>query len=111
MHWESPPLVRERPDVMAYTACSFGITPARAGKTASVRIFRTDCQDHPRSCEKDDVFTQLGKTDPGSPPLVRERPGIISMDVQAGDFMKVQELDVIRLKRMGKSSLLGAYLM
>ena len=49
----SPPLVRERLLELAIGCANHGITPARAGKTASTITTETDGGDHPRSCGKD----------------------------------------------------------
>ena len=69
----SPPLVRERLGSHAYIDTSFGITPARAGKTSCDT--KQDCnnRDHPRSCGKDYSWCLLPNVRLGSPPLVRER--------------------------------------
>ena len=50
-----------------------GITPARAGKTATMTPVICTSEDHPRSCGKDHdaIFEQAVEL--GSPPLVRER--------------------------------------
>ena len=69
----SPPLVRERHNILLTNTLTTGITPARAGKTASTCTRLASSRDHPRSCGKDAhrYKTAAGRT--GSPPLVRER--------------------------------------
>ena len=69
----SPPLVRERRDVVESAKQQIRITPARAGKTRCSRICETADQDHPRSCGKDKRLKAKHSTSSGSPPLVRER--------------------------------------
>ena len=72
----SPPLVRERRKSNRADGREPRITPARAGKTlriyAPARIF----WDHPRSCWKDISPIPDNIYPAGSPPLVRERPGV-----------------------------------
>ena len=50
----SPPLVRERLVDALGTVDRGGITPARAGKTGWALETCKACQDHPRSCGKDE---------------------------------------------------------
>ena len=50
-----------------------GITPARAGKTATMTPVICTSEDHPRSCGKDVNKLLEEKRNKGSPPLVRER--------------------------------------
>ena len=69
----SPPLVRERLLELAIGCANHGITPARAGKTASTITTETDGGDHPRSCGKDPSLYPEKVQKSGSPPLVRER--------------------------------------
>ena len=69
----SPPLARERPDPAADRIPEPGITPARAGKTCAQFFPDSFFQDHPRSRGKDPP-SRIGQTsEPGSPPLARER--------------------------------------
>ena len=69
----SPPLVRERLGTFSVHDGPDGITPARAGKTLSLKRSETMNEDHPRSCGKD-LHTVIRRYNfPGSPPLVRER--------------------------------------
>ena len=49
----SPPLVRERLELVAGVSTLPGITPARAGKTLPILPRILHVQDHPRSCGKD----------------------------------------------------------
>ena len=69
----SPPLVRERRSVATVCRQSWGITPARAGKTTRRAYERRNRQDHPRSCGKDSRQHSVSWARLGSPPLVRER--------------------------------------
>ena len=69
----SPPLVRERPKNIRNRPGNGGITPARAGKTGTVRRLPIIKEDHPRSCGKDWVDVTVTLPVSGSPPLVRER--------------------------------------
>ena len=69
----SPPLVRERRSVATVCRQSWGITPARAGKTKLQRRPIHPIEDHPRSCGKDPYLRVHQTFLPGSPPLVRER--------------------------------------
>ena len=70
----SPPLVRERHVISSQRKRILGITPARAGKTGRTSSYYTGTRDHPRSCGKDIPLQAFIDTEPGSPPLVRERP-------------------------------------
>ena len=69
----SPPLVRERPFTIKSKSRFIRITPARAGKTFSLYRRIRHKQDHPRSCGKDLLAYSSYSSNPGSPPLVRER--------------------------------------
>ena len=71
----SPPLVRERRYNTVASFTKFRITPARAGKTSVLHKNHLSNQDHPRSCGKDLPNLSVKLLKPGSPPLVRERPG------------------------------------
>ena len=70
----SPPLVRERPKRRGEKGTSWGITPARAGKTGCYVIADDGKRDHPHSCGKDCSLFLVPTKGLGSPPLVRERP-------------------------------------
>ena len=70
----SPPLVRERLFAVCILFNDDGITPARAGKTASSARVNNSSRDHPRSCGKDWCWCYRCFGTSGSPPLVRERP-------------------------------------
>ena len=52
---------------------SYGITPARAGKTRLCLRWCSTIEDHPRSCGKDKNGANSSPGCWGSPPLVRER--------------------------------------
>ena len=69
----SPPLVRERLGAESVFLRRYGITPARAGKTASLAASSNCSWDHPRSCGKDSGCRLSWASPLGSPPLVRER--------------------------------------
>ena len=58
---------------IAFAVFGSRITPARAGKTASITSLDEEHRDHPRSCGKDAVFEIFHRLLEGSPPLVRER--------------------------------------
>ena len=65
--------MRERPTCIMSRLQSFGITPARAGKTPPHKCDGYQLWDHPRSCGKDAAETCKQTSLWGSPPLVRER--------------------------------------
>ena len=67
--------MRERHATISVCVVGNGITPARAGKTATWTARHEKSQDHPRSCGKDMPAHSLLLKAVGSPPLVRERPG------------------------------------
>ena len=71
--WGSPPHVRERLTDKWDDFARARITPACAGKTASLRIYAVRYGDHPRMCGKDQVESDKVKDRLGSPPHVRER--------------------------------------
>ena len=70
----SPPRVRERPVYNLIHVVVLGITPACAGKTASLCVQDALRWDHPRVCGKDLSSTPPDTAIAGSPPRVRERP-------------------------------------
>ena len=55
----------------AYCACSSGITPADAGKTALYKKGDIVIEDHPRGCGENLTLLQRRRTDTGSPPRMR----------------------------------------
>ena len=69
----SPPLTRERPNIMNCWVKKPRITPAYAGKTEMEICFRLKKGDHPRSRGKDQYLSMGNKQLEGSPPLARER--------------------------------------
>ena len=73
----SPPLARERLLSDQFGVEGIGITPARAGKTATTYISTMPWQDHPRSRGKDSARLTASRIRSGSPPLARERPAAI----------------------------------
>ena len=72
----SPPHVRERLVSSVSVCLSAGITPACAGKTDRDDVVTSDSEDHPRMCGKDWTTPPSGARFVGSPPHVRERPGL-----------------------------------
>ena len=71
--WGSPPRVREkRNSEMVFKSYS-GITPACAGKTATVKSSSKFSEDHPRVCGKNIPSDSNGERGSGSPPRVREK--------------------------------------
>ena len=73
----SPPLARERRDAASGVTDRTGITPARAGKTTMTPMRTRTSWDHPRSRGKDASASRRGSPGPGSPPLARERQGLL----------------------------------
>ena len=69
----SPPRVRERLNYFRFPSAICGITPACAGKTAFDVEPWIDCEDHPRVCGKDRIWSPPSNFCKGSPPRVRER--------------------------------------
>ena len=65
--------MRERPKRRGEKGTSWGITPARAGKTGCYVIADDGKRDHPHSCGKDCSLFLVPTKGLGSPPLVRER--------------------------------------
>ena len=78
MRWclGSPPLVRERPDLVATLLFQVGITPACAGTTFTLYHQVKNRKDHPRLCGNDSSQLGVASFALGSPPLVRERHGL-----------------------------------
>ena len=72
----SPPHVRERLLDEFYRDILEWITPACAGKTNVVELPSSLFKDHPRMCGKDSCCNGPGIPLSGSPPHVRERPGV-----------------------------------
>ena len=71
--WGSPPRVREkRNSEMVFKSYS-GITPACAGKTATVKSSSKFSEDHPRVCGKNYAKIYDAVDGTGSPPRVREK--------------------------------------
>ena len=67
----SPPRVRGKDSCSKSIDSLSGITPARAGKSASLIYRQLPCRDHPRACgekEFDEEYFEFGL---GSPPRVR----------------------------------------
>ena len=67
----SPPHLRGKPSNLTSYFFIFGITPAPAGKTKNVSIFRNDTRDHPRTCGENHFYQHIVYTDNGSPPHLR----------------------------------------
>ena len=67
----SPPRVRGKPMFARIAEPIQGITPARAGKTDSVRLAEDRLWDHPRACGENSFVKFPIKMSLGSPPRVR----------------------------------------
>ena len=79
----SPPRVREKPLVISLRRYTVGITPACAGKTLERESSRLSWEDHPRVCGKNYNYSRFQSRRPGSPPRVREKPGVFARDPDA----------------------------
>ena len=75
----SPPRMRERPFDMLSAVPTMRITPAYAGKTVDVGIFKFNYRDHPRVCGKDVIRADRYRISLGSPPRMRERPILFTL--------------------------------
>ena len=71
----SPPRVRGKADKKLNDGRAFGITPARAGKSAAAGRGGPVPQDHPRACGEKKYMGYVPKTGTGSPPRVRGKGG------------------------------------
>ena len=69
----SPPRVREKPFLNVSDGRNGGITPACAGKTASLNLKLKRPEDHPRVCGKNPRGSSVSVPEGGSPPRVREK--------------------------------------
>ena len=67
----SPPQVRGKLTLVVSGAAGTGITPAGAGKTATVSIPTKLSEDHPRRCGENSRNNQPFGRETGSPPQVR----------------------------------------
>ena len=77
----SPPRVREPRIDNSYPLEKARITPACAGTTAAESSTRVQAKDHPRVCGNH-VMMHCGCTrNMGSPPRVREPPGMSDIDM------------------------------
>ena len=76
----SPPLTRERPVSKHGQQTAGRITPAYAGKTFQIYFLDNPFWDHPRSRGKDKWFVWENVPGAGSPPLTRERLGVVCRD-------------------------------
>ena len=72
----SPPLTRERQQIVHERHNRRRITPAYAGKTDATVILHRSAGDHPRLRGKDKKLLQAINKLRGSPPLTRERQNI-----------------------------------
>ena len=72
----SPPLTRERQTSFACIVFFYRITPAYAGKTCSSYYKIQLLRDHPRLRGKDSIISVCCVSEPGSPPLTRERQSL-----------------------------------
>ena len=69
----SPPLTRERQNLLTILRCSSRITPAHAGTTLQNKDKTSSTKDHPRSRGNDGMPSLKDIGILGSPPLTRER--------------------------------------
>ena len=67
----SPPQVRGKPSRALSVVNSDRITPAGAGKTATLRMCSRNARDHPRRCGENVAPMSSISAAPGSPPQVR----------------------------------------
>ena len=67
----SPPHVRGKQVSNCSCSCSFGITPACAGKTEAVTHNSENLRDHPRMCGENTMLCKCMTWLKGSPPHVR----------------------------------------
>ena len=67
----SPPRMRGKPRHCMYMLTGFRITPADAGKTASLSRMLTAWWDHPRGCGENVADKSHGDASMGSPPRMR----------------------------------------
>ena len=70
----SPPQVRGKPGACSPAISTPGITPAGAGKTASIAVLIASRTDHPRRCGENNAAMVMKPGAPGSPPQVRGKP-------------------------------------
>ena len=71
--WEgSPPRLRETLLDEFDRYAPFRITPAPAGNTQMVCFVHCSFEDHPRACGKHSSWAQATRSNPGSPPRLRE---------------------------------------
>ena len=70
----SPPQVRGKRCKKYCRNATFGITPAGAGKTRTVRMLCCGCRDHPRRCGENASSGCPRGMNLGSPPQVRGKP-------------------------------------
>ena len=68
--------MREKPVLAKSLADGAGITPACAGKTLRQNADLTIFRDHPRVCGKNAIRVSEAYLGLGSPPRVREKPGL-----------------------------------
>ena len=71
VHQGSPPRVRGKDLMPAYTSGTPGITPARAGKSEWYYWTNIPAQDHPRACGEKRIPMASWNSAAGSPPRVR----------------------------------------
>ena len=70
-HIGSPPQVRGKQVRQAHSGWRNRITPAGAGKTASIAVLIASRTDHPRRCGENNAAMVMKPGAPGSPPQVR----------------------------------------
>ena len=70
----SPPRVRGKLHFRLLNSCCKRITPARAGKTLTLRRNACTPKDHPRACGENTDLLTFWATRVGSPPRVRGKP-------------------------------------
>ena len=75
-HIGSPPQVRGKQVRQAHSGWRNRITPAGAGKTASIAVLIASRTDHPRRCGENNAAMVMKPGAPGSPPQVRGKPAL-----------------------------------
>ena len=76
----SPPRMRGKPPAQPHRSRPSRITPAHAGKTSADEVIIPACGDHPRACGENVLVRRDGRSDRGSPPRMRGKPGVLRND-------------------------------
>ena len=75
--------MRGKPHTVIYRRAQPGITPADAGKTASITLRIAENQDHPRGCGENAKNMRFIPITSGSPPRMRGKHPFEGMDEEA----------------------------